>query len=119
MASVLQASVLAPILPGHSVHITDQSENQTFTARVTDADSIESAKLFLQEGGDAVAQDEKGNVDLAAREVLVYGPVSKLVRTIDAPERPVDFVFGDKDRRTPCILLHRPLCMVEMRDAGL
>jgi SMP-30/Gluconolactonase/LRE-like region len=119
MASILHAPGLAPELPGHSFCITDQSENQTLAVRVTDAGSIESTKLFLQESGDAVTQDRKGNAYLAAEPVPVYSPADKLVRRIDVPERPVNLVFGGKDRRTLYILSHQSLYAVEMKDAGL
>lgn len=118
MASILHASGLAPELPGHSFYIANQLENQTLAVRVTDAGSIESTKLFLQQGEDAVAQDRKANAYLAAEQVPVYSPSGKLVGRFDVPQRPVNLVFGGKDRRTLNILLRQSLYAVEMKDAG-
>jgi sugar lactone lactonase YvrE len=75
--------------------------------------------LFLQEGADAVAQGRKGNAYLAAEQVPVYSPAGKLVRRIDVPERPVNLLFGGKDRRTLYILSRQSLYAVEMKNAGL
>ena len=51
---------------------------------ITLSDNEEKA----ERGGENTAQDEKGNVYLAAGQVFVYSPQGKLIDTIEVPERP-------------------------------
>jgi len=65
--------------------------------------------LFAEQGGESLAQDAEGNVYLAAGQVFVYNSSGKLIDTITAPERPLDIVFGGKDRRTLFVLTQSSL----------
>ena len=76
-------------------------------------------KLFVETGGESVTQDERGQVYVAAGQILVYSPEGKLLGKIDVPERPIDLVFGGADRRTLYILSHHSLFAVKMQVAGL
>ena len=76
-------------------------------------------KLFAEAGGESVTQDERGQVYVAAGQVLVYSPEGKLLGKIDVPERPIGLVFGGADRRTLYILSHHSLFAVKMQVAGL
>jgi len=76
-------------------------------------------KLFAEAGGESTAQDEHGNVYVAAGQILVYSPDGKLEGKIDVPERPIDLVFGGTERRTLYILTHHSLFALRMQVAGL
>ena len=119
MANILHAFGLQPLVPGHPLYITDQSDQKTWKVTVTPTGAMADITLFADEGGDAVAQDRQGNVYLAAGQVLVYSADGKLMDRIDVPERPIDLVFGGSDRRTLYILTHTSLYQVETKNAGL
>jgi sugar lactone lactonase YvrE len=64
---------------------------------VTNSGTISDMQLFVDAGGESVAQDQAGNVYLAAGQVEVFSPDGKLIGRIDLPERPIDLVFGGSD----------------------
>ncbi len=119
MADLLRTFGLQKAIPGHPFYVTSESEQRTFKGTVTDSGSITDLKLFAEAGGESTAQDERGNVYVAAGQILVYSPDGKLEGKIDVPERPIDLVFGGADRRTLCILTHHSLFALKMQVAGL
>jgi hypothetical protein len=86
---------------------------------VTATGSLTDLKLFAETGGESVVQDERGQVYVAAGQILVYSPEGKLVDRIDVPERPIDLVFGGTDQRTLYILTHHSIYAVKTEAVGL
>jgi hypothetical protein len=119
LANILHAFGLEPVVPGHPVYITSESDEKTFKVAVNPDGSFGASTLFAENGGEAVAQDQSGNVYLAAEQVLVYNPEGKLMGRIRVPERPIDLVFGGPDRRTLYIFTHSTLYAVHTKIAGL
>jgi len=116
---ILRAYSLVPAVPGHPFYVSDLREEKTYKGNATATGTISDMKLFAEEGGDSLAQDESGNVFLAAGQVLVYNPEGKQIENIDIPERPIDLVFGGPDRRTLYILTRTSLYAVRTRVPGL
>jgi hypothetical protein len=119
MADVLRTFGLQKAIPGHAFYVTSESEQSTYKGTVTSSGSIADMKLFAEAGGESVTQDERGQVYVAAGQILIYSPAGKLMGKIDVPERPIDLVFGGADRRTLYILSHHSLFAVKMQVAGL
>src|SRR5260370_31856286 len=71
---VLRAFGLAPAHVGQTFYITDESEQQTYSANVDADGSITNLKLFAGLGGERVAADEHGNVYIAAGPIIMYVP---------------------------------------------
>jgi len=91
----------------------------TWRVPVAASGALGKPVLSADDGGDAVAQDRQGNVYPAAEQVQVDSRDGKLMGRIDAPERPIDLIFGGADRRTLFILTHDSLYAVETKNAGL
>lgn len=119
MADVLHAFGLARAVPGHPFYITDESDEKTYKADVNATGTLTNVHLFAERGGDSVARDDKGNVYIAAGQILIYSAAGKLVDSIDVPERPIDIIFGGRDRRTLYILTHSSLYAVRTANASL
>lgn len=119
MADLLRSFGLQKAVPGHPFYVTSESEERTYKGSVTATGAVTGMELFAETGGESVTQDERGNVYVAAGQILVYAPDGKLKERIDVPERPVDLVFGGADRRTLYILTHHSLYAVKTRFAGL
>jgi hypothetical protein len=115
---VLRAFGLAPMSVGQTVYVSDESEQKTYSATVGDDGALTSAKLFVDRGGESVAQDSEGNVYIAAGQIYVYNPSGKLIDTIDVPERPCQILFGGPDRKTLFIAARSSLYAVQMRNSG-
>jgi sugar lactone lactonase YvrE len=118
-AEILLARSLEQATPGRPFYVTNGSEEKTYKGDVSATETVSDLKLFVEEGGDSLAQDQSGNVFLAAGQVLVYSPAGKQVERIDVPERPIDLIFGGPDRRTLYILSHTSLYSVRTRVPGL
>ncbi len=119
MSDLLRTFGLQRAVPGHPFYVTSESEERTYKGSISGNGSVTNLELFAEAGGESVAQDERGNVYLAAGQILVYSPKGKLLERIDVPERPIDLVFGGADRRTLYILTHHSLYAAKMQVAGL
>ena len=113
----LDAYGLIRAKPGQRVYVSSASEDRTYSAVAGADGTLKDLKLFAERGGECVAEDGAGNVYVANGEVLFYSSSGKQIAEIDVPERPVDIVFGDTDRRTLFILAHRTLYAVKVRAA--
>ncbi|WP_263357611.1 glycosyl hydrolase family 28-related protein [Acidicapsa ligni] len=119
MHDVLRAYGLAHAEPGKKFYISDESQEKTYVATVAEDGNITDAKLFADEGGEGVAQDEHGNVYLAAGDVYVYSPDGKRIDTIHVPERPQQLLFGGSDGKTLFILTRTTLYSARTKYKGL
>ena len=119
MADVLRGFGLVKAVPGHPFYVTAEGTQRTYKGTVTSSGSITDLHLFAEEGGEGLAQDDHGNVYIAAGQVLVFGQDGKQLERIDIPERPIDLIFGGPDRRTLYILTHHSLFAVRTLNRGL
>jgi hypothetical protein len=115
---VLRAFGLAPVAPNQPFYVSDESEEKTYAATVGDDGSISKLKLFAEQGGESVTEDEKGNVYIAAGQIFVYDPSGRLIDAIEVPERPSQLLFGGSDGKTLFILARSSLYAVQSRYAG-
>jgi hypothetical protein len=115
---VLRAFGMGPAIPGQPFYVSDESEDKTYAASVTDDGDISNLRLFVEKGGESVTVDEKGNVYIAAGEVFVYDPAGHLIDTVEVPERPSQVLFGGSDRKTLFILARSSLYAVQTRYRG-
>jgi len=108
-AYILQGFGLVKADAARPFYVTNESEQRTYRGKVNPDGTISDVRLFAEQGGESLAQDAEGNVYLAAGQVFVYNSSGKLIDTITVPERPLDIVFGGKDRRTLFILTQSSL----------
>jgi sugar lactone lactonase YvrE len=118
MADLLWTFGLEKAVPGKPFYFTTENAEKTLRGTVTPTGSVTDLKLFAETGGESVVQDERGQVYVAAGQILVYSPEGKLIDRIDVPERPLDLVFGEADRKTLFILTHHSLYAVRTQAAG-
>jgi sugar lactone lactonase YvrE len=117
-SALLRGFGLARAVPGKPFYITDEAEVTTWVGTVQPDGSIPEMKVFVPQGGEAVATDVQGNVYLAAGQIYVYDPAGKLIDAIEVPERPVQLVFGGKDGQTLFIAARTSLYAVHTRFPG-
>ncbi|MBZ5621290.1 MAG: SMP-30/gluconolactonase/LRE family protein [Acidobacteriia bacterium] len=118
-AYILQAFGLVKAVSRKPFYVTNESEQRTYSGSVNADGTLSGLRPFAEQGGESLAQDSEGNVYLAAGQVFVYNSSGKLIDTIPVPERPLDLVFGGKDRRTLFVLTHSSLYAVRTRFGGL
>ncbi len=105
----LNANGLVGGKPGERLFVTNGSENVTYSGTVGAAGTLTNLKPFANRGGESVAVAPDGRVYVANGQVFVYGADGKEVGRIDVPERPLQILFGGKDKRTLFILTHHAL----------
>jgi hypothetical protein len=98
--------------PGQRTFVSSESEDRTYSATVQSDGTLANLHAFADRGGESVAVDPDGNVYVANGQIFVYSPDGKALGKIDTPERPIDILFGGKDRRTLFILAHHTLYSV-------
>jgi len=118
MHDVLRAFGMAPATADHPFYVTDEEEQKTYRASVGEDGALTNLQLFVERGGEGVAQDEAGNVYIAAGQIYVYDPSAKLLGTIDVPERPSQLLFGGANRDELFILARTSLYVIRTRFRG-
>jgi hypothetical protein len=116
--NMLRAFGFGRAVPGQTFYVSDESGEKTYEAKVGDDGTITSLKVFVEQGGESVATDEKGNVYLAAGEIYVYDSTGKLIDTISVPERPSQLLFGGEDGHTLFVLARSSLYAVRTINRG-
>jgi sugar lactone lactonase YvrE len=94
---------------GERVYVTNGSENRTYSGKIGAGGALTDLEVFANRGGEGVATDPQGRVYVANGQVFVYSPQGQEIGRIDVPERPLQLVFGGKDRQTLFILTHHAL----------
>jgi sugar lactone lactonase YvrE len=119
LSDLLRAFRIEPAMAGQPFYVTNEAELKTWAFSVGSDGTLTEPRLFVQEGGENVAVDARGNVYIAAGQVLVFDPSGKQIDTIEIPQRPTCLVFGGRDRRTLFIMARSSLYSVRTRFAGL
>lgn len=109
---------LAPVKAGQQFYVTDEAELTTWAAETGPDGSLSHWRLFAEQGGEGVTVDARGNVYIAAGQVYIYSSHGKPLGVIEVPERPLQLVFGGKDRRTLFIPARTSLYSVRTRYPG-
>lgn len=118
MHDVIRTFGLAPAKIGQEFYVSDEDEQKTYRCVVGEDGTLTDLKLFVNVGGESVAEDSEGNVYIAAGQIYVFSAAGKLINTIDVPERPSQILFGGQDRKTLFIAARSSLYAVQMRYAG-
>jgi sugar lactone lactonase YvrE len=95
--------------PGQRIYVSSESEDITYSAKVSVNGTLADLKPFAQRGGESVTVDSNGNVYVANGQIFVYSPQGKLIAQIDVPERPLQLIFGGSNHKTLFILAHHAL----------
>ena len=118
MHDVIRAFGLAPAKLGETFYVCDEEEQKTYKATVDQDGTLVNPQLFVNAGGESVAEDSQGNVYIAAGQIYVFSAGGKLIDTIDVPERPSQLAFGGPDRKTLFIAARTSLYSASVRNAG-
>ena len=118
MHDVLRAFGLAPAKIGQEFYVSDEDEQKTYRSFVDQDGTLTDLRLFVNVGGESVAEDVEGNVYIAAGQIYVFDRAASLIETINVPERPSQIVFGGPDHKTLFIAARSSLYSVQLRNAG-
>jgi sugar lactone lactonase YvrE len=114
----LRAFGMAPALAGRHFYLSNEEEEKTYIADVGTDGTFSNLKLFAERGGEALALDKQGNVYIGAGQVFVYDKSGRLIDTVNIPGRPLQLLFGGRDRKTLFILARGSLYSLQMSVSG-
>jgi polygalacturonase len=118
MADMIRAFRIAPAIPGHQFYVTNEADLKTIAFNVEPDGSLSNGKLFIEDGGESIDVDEKGNVYLAAGNIKVFDSSGKQIDTIEVPQRPTSIVFGGTDKKTLFMTARSSIYSVRTKFAG-
>jgi hypothetical protein len=117
-ADLIRAFRLEKVMPGQNFYVTDEANLKTFSFTAGPDGTLSDGKLFVEDGGESIAIDDRGNVYLAAGHIYVFDPSGKKIDSIKVPQRPISIVFGGVDKKTLFITARSSLYGVRTKFAG-
>ena len=73
-AAILEAYGLVKGLEGKPFYATNEAEQRTYRGLLNPDGSLSHITTFVEQGGESLAQDDEGNVYLAAGQIFAYSP---------------------------------------------
>jgi gluconolactonase len=106
---------------GHILYVAN-SDDRNIRAYDVDRNGEVSGERVIVSGiegvPDGIRTDEKGNLYVAAKGILVYSPEGKLLTAIPVAETPSNCAFGDPDLQTLYITARTSLYRVRLDVKG-
>jgi gluconolactonase len=104
---------------GKTLYVADIGDSKTYKYQINGDGSLSNRQLFTNQGSDGMTLDEKGNVYLTGKGVMVYNPAGELIQTIPVPEGWTgNICFAGKDRKTLFITASKSVYTLNMQVAG-
>jgi len=104
---------------GRHVYVADIGDKKTYRYAVGADGSLADRHLLCEKGSDGMTVDERGNVYLTGRGVLVFAPDGKQIAYFPVPERwTANVTFGGKDRRLLFITASKSVYGLKMAVRG-
>jgi gluconolactonase len=103
---------------GKLLYVADIDGKMVYRYNIQPDGTLTGKHPFAPVAVDGMTVDEKGNVYLTEREVIVYSPEGKEIERIKVPEQPANVCFGGKDFKTLFITARKGFYAVEMNIKG-
>ncbi len=105
---------------GKTLYVTDIRAKKTYSYTVQKDGSLADKALFCEKGSDGMTLDNKGNLYLTGKGVLVFDKSGKQIDHIEVDEPwTANVCFGGKDHRTLFITASKGLYAIRMRVKGV
>jgi len=85
---------------GKILYVADTDQKKILAYDLDRHGRASHPRIVIDSGADGIRTDQRGNLYLASRGVLVYSPQGKLLGTIQPKQNPRNIAFGDSDLRT-------------------
>lgn len=105
---------------GRTLYVADIAAKTTYRYQIEASGDLSGKRLFCREGSDGMTLDDRGNVYLTGKGVMVYAPSGDKIKQIDVPEPWVGNVcFGGPDGRSLFITASKGLYRLRMAVRGV
>ena len=106
---------------GKTLYVTNSDERRVYAYDLDGRGRATNERVILNKldgvpGG--IRLDEKGNLYVAANNVLIYSPTGILLYTIHLGDKPSNLAFGDEDRMTLFITAKTGVYRARMKVRG-
>jgi gluconolactonase len=101
---------------GLILYVGDQSK--VWSYKINSDGTLSNKKLFCEKNTDGFAMDEKNNVYLGDKSLLIYSPAGELLEEIVSPEGIANLKFAGKDRKTLFITHRENVYTLDMAVRG-
>jgi gluconolactonase len=107
---------------GHTLYVTNSDERKLYAFEIDRNGAAGNPRVVISDiegvpGG--VRLDEKGNLYIAARHLLIYSPAGNLIRKIELPESPSNCAFGESDLESLFITAHNEVYRIRVPVKGV
>jgi gluconolactonase len=85
---------------GKILYVADTDQKKILAYDLDRHGRASHPRAIIDSGADGIRTDQRGNLYLASRGVLVYSPQGKLLGKIQPRDNPRNIAFGDSDLRT-------------------
>ena len=104
---------------GKLLYATDQGNRTIWRYNIAADGTLANKTSFAPSGSDGMTIDNKGNIYLTGRSVLVFDKNGKKIADIQVPEIPANICFGGKDRKTLFITARTSVYTLRMNVKGV
>jgi len=106
---------------GHTLYVTNSDERKLFAFDIDSKGALTNQRVVLSDlegvpGG--VRIDEKGNLYIAARHLLIYSSAGKLLRRVELPESASNLAFGEGDLESLFVTSHGQVFRIRVPVKG-
>lgn len=104
---------------GKTIYVADIGDKKTYVYNVQGDGSLSNKKLFCEMGSDGLTIDEKGNVYLTGKGVIVFDKEGKKLGVIEVPEGwTANVCFGGKEKDILFITASKSVYTIRMSVKG-
>jgi len=104
---------------GKTLYVADIGAKKTYAYAIQPDGSLSGKRLFCELGSDGMTIDQRGNVYLTGKGVIVFDPSGRQIEQIDVPEGwTANVCFGGADQQTLFITASRGLYSLRMQVRG-
>ncbi len=104
---------------GKMLYVADIEDRKIWRYDILPDGTLDNKSYFAPHGSDGMTIDDRGNIYLTMRKVLVYSPEGKLISEIEVPESPSNVCFGGKNRDILFITARTSVYTLKMHVRGM
>jgi gluconolactonase len=106
---------------GKILYVTNSDEKKVYAYDLDKNGAASNEKVLISgiDGvPDGIRSDEKGNLYIAAKNVLIYAAEGKYIRSVPLAEKPSNMAFGDSDMQSLYVTARTSLYRVRLPVKG-
>lgn len=104
---------------GKNLFVADIGDKKTYKYTINKDGSLSDRKLFTDLGSDGMTLDNKGNLYLTGRGVIVFNSAGKKIEHIELPGWTANVTFGGRDRDILLMTSNKSVYTLKMKVKGI